>query len=151
MGDRGDITIRPPVPAEDAEAVAELLGELGYPNTPAFARAKLEVLSQRTDDWVRVAEHAGRVVGVAHLHAAELFHQPRRVGRIMAVVVAADCRRLGIGRALMTALESLAEQAGCIKLELTSAAHREDAHAFYASLGYSGGLEHFVKPIDSSG
>lgn len=151
MGAESEIIIRPPVPARDAGAVAKLLGDLGYPNTPAFAQAKLELLSQSPDDWVRVAERAGRVVGVGHLHVAELFHQPGRVGRVMAIVVAADCRRLGVGRKLMTSLEALAEQAGCTKLELTSAAHREDAHAFYDSLGYAEGLRHFVKPIDPSG
>jgi GNAT superfamily N-acetyltransferase len=150
MGGRGEITIRPLVPAQDAEAVAALLGELGYPNTPAFAQAKLEALSHSPNDWVRAAERAGRVVGVAHLHVAELFHQPGRVGRIMAIVVAAECRRLGVGRALMTCLEALAEQAGCIKLELTSAAGREEAHAFYESLGYSEGLKHFAKPMGPS-
>jgi len=143
-----EIAIREAVP-DDAEAVAGLLGELGYPNTADFARAKLAALARSARDWVLVAERSGRVIGVGHLHVSELFHQPGRVGRIMAVVVETDSRRLGVGRELMRRLEAIAEEAGCIKLELTSAAHREPAHAFYYSLGYGEGLKHFIKYLDT--
>ncbi len=160
-----EFTIREAAPT-DAEAVAGLLGELGYPNTVDFARSKLAALAESDSDRVLVAarasqrsssavsqssKRAGGVVGVAHLHVAELFHQPGRVGRIMAVVVNADARRLGVGRELMNRLEALARECGCTKLELTSAAHREAAHALYLSLGYDEGLRHFVKYLDPPG
>ena len=143
-----ETAIREAVP-DDAEAVAGLLGELGYPKTADFARAKLATLAASDLDWVLVAERGGRVVGVGHLHVSELFHQPGRVGRIMAIVVDTGSRRLGAGRELMDRLEAIAQEAGCIKLELTSAAHREAAHAFYCSLGYGEGLKHFVKYLDA--
>jgi N-acetylglutamate synthase-like GNAT family acetyltransferase len=136
---------------EDAEAVAALLGELGYPNTPAFARDKLAVLLASDHDRVLAVEREGRVVGVGHLHVSELFHQPGRVGRITAIVVSADCRREGVGRALMAALEALAQEAGCIKFELTSAPHRREAHAFYEAVGYAVGMTHFTKKAPEPG
>jgi GNAT superfamily N-acetyltransferase len=146
----GEFTVREAAPT-DAEAVAGLLGELGYPNTADFARSKLAALAESDSDRVLVAERVGGVVGVAHLHMTELFHQPGRAGRIMAVVVNADSRRLGVGRELMNRLEALAREYGCTKLELTSAAHREAAHAFYLSLGYDEGLRHFVKYLNPPG
>jgi len=132
---------------QDADQIAGLLKALGYPNSPAFARQKMAALSQNAGDIVLVAEAAGRVIGVAHLHVAELFHEAGRLGRIMALVVTNHARRSGVGRRLMRSLEKLARNAGCVKMEVTSGAHREGAHAFYESLGYLQEPKRFVKVL----
>ncbi len=133
---------------EDAEQTAGLLGELGYPNTAAFARSKIVELSKSDNDTLLVAEADGALIGVAHLHVSELLHEPGRLGRIMAIVVRDSHRRSGVGRKLMTSLEALARGAGCIKMELTSGVHRDGAHAFYENLGYVEKPRRFVKVLE---
>ena len=50
--------------------------------------------------------------------------------RITALSVAENAQRRGIGRLLLKQAESLARSAGAMRIELTSAAHRDEAHAF---------------------
>ena len=131
----------------DAERIAALLTELGYPNAAASGRPRLAALSKGELDWVLVAAGQGEVVGVAHLHAADLLHRPGRTGRIMAMVVANGWRRRGVGRKLVDTLECIARRAGCVRAEVTSRAARTDAHAFYTALGYVHTPKRFLKPL----
>ncbi len=139
-----EFTIRKAV-VEDADQIVGLLKELGYQNKPEFAQSKIAELSQGDKDFVLVAEMDGKVIGVAYLHIVELFYEPGRLGRIMAFVVTNNYRRLGVGRKLMTSLETMARNAGCIMMEITSGIHRNDAHAFYKKLGYTEKPRRFVK------
>jgi GNAT superfamily N-acetyltransferase len=144
------VAIREACPG-DAERVAELLRELGYPETAAFAREKLQTLAASDSDTVFVAEADSRVVGVAHLHVAELFQRAARTGRVMALVVDETFRGRGAGRALMEAAERRAAGSGCCQVEASSGFHREAAHAFYRRLGYAERRRHFTKPIQAKG
>lgn len=122
---------------EDANQIAGLLKELGYPNTSAFAQSKIAELSKSDNDTVLIAEINDRIIGVAHLHIAELFHEPGRLGRVMAIVVTSNYRQSGVGQKLITSLETIARNAGCTKMEITSGIHRDGAHTFYKKLGYT--------------
>jgi N-acetylglutamate synthase-like GNAT family acetyltransferase len=133
------------VTLHDAPQIVPLLEELGYPNTTALLKKKIAVLSRSKRDTVLVAETDNSVVGVAHLHIAELFHQKGRLGRILAIVVAHEYCRHGIGKQFMKRLERAARRAGCVKMEITSALHRSDAHAFYKRLGYHEKPRRFIK------
>lgn len=132
---------------DDAAAVASLLAELGYPNSPAFAREKLAALAASDADAVFVGEEAGAVVAFGHVHAATMFHAPGKLGRVMALVVSEERRRRGLASALMAALERWARAAGCTKMEITSGIHRPGAHEFYARLGYREKPRRFVKEM----
>ena len=61
--------------------------------------------------------------------------------------MAEAAQRQGIGRLLLREAESLARQSGAVRIELTSAAHREEAHAFYRACGYGEGAVRFVKRL----
>ena len=137
-----------PATTGDAEQVAGLLGELGYPSASGFAEDKLGALSASPGDTVLVAEREGQVVGVVHLHAGELFHELGKLGRVMAIIVHPGSRHHGVGRRLMEAVEQAATQAGCNKVEVTSGIYREGAHRFYRSLGYAETSKRFVKSLD---
>jgi N-acetylglutamate synthase-like GNAT family acetyltransferase len=141
-----ELTIRE-ASGHDAGQIAGLLKELGYANTPSFAQQKLKSLSQSDRDIVLVAERESTVVGVAHLHLAELFHETGSLGRIMALVVTDDLRQAGVGTRLMRSLEALARRAGCVKMEVTSGAQRHGAHEFYQKLGYVEEPKRFVKML----
>jgi GNAT superfamily N-acetyltransferase len=144
------VTMRAACP-DDAERVAALLRELGYPETVAFARDKLGALAASDSDDVLVAEADGGVVGIVHLHVAELFQRAGRTGRIMALVVDEAMRGGGVGRALMEAAERRAAELGCCQVEATSGFHREGAHAFYRRLGYAERRRHFMKRLGGEG
>jgi GNAT superfamily N-acetyltransferase len=51
-------------------------------------------------------------------------------------VVAPAFQRHGIGKAMMQFAVDRCREEGCYKLMLSSNAKREDAHAFYESLGF---------------
>jgi N-acetylglutamate synthase-like GNAT family acetyltransferase len=133
------------VTLHDAPQIVPLLKELGYPNTTALVKKKIAILNRSTRDTVLVAETNNSVIGVAHLHVAELFHQKGRLGRILAIVVAYEYCRHSLGKQFMKKLEREARRAGCVKMEITSALHRSDAHAFYKRLGYREKPRRFIK------
>jgi GNAT superfamily N-acetyltransferase len=118
----------------DAEAVARLLGELGYPVDASTVEARLERLAI-VGDRVFVAEVDGEVVGLAHLQVTPAIEYDRPAARIGALVVDQSHRRTGIGRALVEAAETEARGRNCEVLFLTTSERRDDAHAFYQSLG----------------
>jgi GNAT superfamily N-acetyltransferase len=136
--------------ASDAEAVAGLLGELGYRASPALILQKIQLLSASDHDEIYVAEISGGVAGVVGLHTTELLHCRGRLGRITALVVSSEQRRSGIGKALLEAADDYFLKQGCIRAEATSGDHRITAHAFYQANGYAPNERRFVKAYDQS-
>jgi GNAT superfamily N-acetyltransferase len=145
----GFIGIREAGPG-DAEALAHLIGVLGYDLDAAGVVGRLV---QYGTPWGRVflAESGGRVVGFLSFHLIPLFHESGSLGRITALAVDADCHRMGIGRSLVAAAETFALANGCSRIEVTSGDHREhDAHLFYADLGYASDCRRFLKHLTAS-
>jgi GNAT superfamily N-acetyltransferase len=85
---------------------------------------------------VLVAEVDGSVAGVIAPHAIPYFERPGAFARIVALGVDGERRRGGIGRRLVHAAHQWAAARGCVDAEVTSRLVREDAHRFYAALGY---------------
>jgi GNAT superfamily N-acetyltransferase len=135
--DAGALEVRPAGRA-DAPAVNALLRELGYPsNTDEEINRRLARWSGRDDLLVLVAAAGQQAIGVAALAVVPYFERPGCWGRVVALVVDARARGLGVGRRLLAATEHAALARGCVRMEVTSARHRTDAHAFYRSTGYT--------------
>lgn len=134
---------------DDAAALAPLLAQLGYPAAPEEVGRRLAGLQARGDRAL-VAEVGGAVAGVLTTHRTPVLHRDADVGRITALVVDERLRGAGVGRALVAAAEAILGAAGCERVEVTSAARRADAHAFYASLGYDASGVRFSKPLGSA-
>jgi GNAT superfamily N-acetyltransferase len=123
--------------ASDAGAVGGLLAELGHPLEAEAVRANLTRLAGAGPEYgTFVAESGGSVVGIVTAFATPVVHRPRPSGRISVLVVAASHAGRGIGSALLARAEQFLAGRGCDRLELTSAARREAAHAFYRRRGY---------------
>ena len=124
--------------AADAQALTALLQQLGSDEPradPALLALRLNELPHSR--VVLVAEREGKLLGTCTLHLIEhLAHNFARSGVVEDVVVAADVRGLGIGRALMEKAAERARTWGCYKLALSSNQSREAAHRFYAQLGF---------------
>jgi GNAT superfamily N-acetyltransferase len=131
----GEIQIRR-AGADDAEAVAGLLGQLGYPTETAEVPARLERMGADGRAAVFLAQKGGRVVGLATAHVLSVLNRGRDVAWLTALVVDESARGTGVGRELVGAVEAFGRQAGCERLSVTTQEHRTDAHAFYTRLGF---------------
>jgi GNAT superfamily N-acetyltransferase len=138
--------IRPATRA-DAEAVATLLEQLGYPATAGEAAARIERLGSSDADHLVVCELDGEVVGLAVLHVSAAIEHERPAGKLSAIVVDERHRRRGIGEALMAAIEDEARRRDCFVVFLTTAERRHDAHAFYRRLGFEETGRRFAKSL----
>jgi GNAT superfamily N-acetyltransferase len=118
----------------DAQAIAALLTQLGYPSDADAVEERLDRL-RVVGDRVIVAELDGEVVGLVHLQVTPALERERPAGKLGVLVVDDGHRRQGIGRVLVDAAEQEARLRGCELIYLTTAERRDDAHAFYERLG----------------
>ena len=130
-----DVTVRRATP-EDAEAIASLSGELGYPSTVAEIRPRLDVLLADPEHAVFVVEEDARVVGWLHA-AAMLSLETGHFAQIRGLVVAETHRNRGLGAQLVSAFERWASSRGVPRLRVLCNVTRERTHRFYERLGYA--------------
>lgn len=129
------ITIRP-ARASDAESIAELSGQLGYPATRAQVNERLRRLVPGSIHAVFVAESPGAgVIGWLHVSLTHLLESETRA-EVNGLVVADGQRSLGAGAKLVEAAEQWARSRGCKNVNVRSNVIRERAHAFYLRQGY---------------
>lgn len=119
----------------DAEALARLIGQLGYSAAPGEIVTRLAGM-QAEGRTVLVAEIDGEVIGCLSTSVMRVLHRPAPVGRISMMVVDEACRSQGIGAALVRAAEEALAAQHCYMVEVTSHLRRTDAHRFYERLGY---------------
>jgi GNAT superfamily N-acetyltransferase len=129
------ITIRTARP-DDAEAIARLSGELGYPTTAPDARRRLFDIKTSEHHAVMVAEdEQDSVIGWMHV-----FRSPRLGGEPFAelggLVVTETLRGHGIGRRLVAEAERWASEHGIGTLRIRTRTTRNDARLFYEDLGF---------------
>jgi N-acetylglutamate synthase-like GNAT family acetyltransferase len=119
----------------DAEAIARLLDQLGYPADNAEVPERLQRLRANHRGAVLLAEREHEVVGLATVHILSVLNRRRDVAWLTALVVDESVRGSGVGRLLVTAAEDFARQSGCERLSVTTQEHRADAHKFYVRIG----------------
>lgn len=129
----------------DAGAVAGLLDALGYPCTRDEAAERIAIVARDPRQILLLAELDGAACGLLALHWIYSVAHGADIARITALIVAPACHRQGIGRRLLREAEQLARRARMARIEVTSAAQRNDAHVFYRDCGYSDGSLRFVK------
>jgi len=133
--------------ATDAQAIAPLLHELGHPQTPAMVAERLEALARQGGSTTLVAERAGNVLGLVSAQSMLVLHRVGPLGRITALVVRSGLIGVGVGTQLLRAAEAFLVDAGCTRIEVTSASHRAGAHAFYLKRGYERQGERFSRRV----
>jgi GNAT superfamily N-acetyltransferase len=138
------ITVRMAEPS-DSRAIADLMGQLGYPTAPSEMQAKVDLFLALPSERVLLAERDGEVVGVLSFHLTPMLHAPGKLGRITSLVVSETYRGQGIGSRLVQEAEAWAWSKGCTKIEVTSGDRRLDAHRFYERRGYQCNERRFLK------
>ncbi|WP_285540668.1 GNAT family N-acetyltransferase [Brucella sp. NBRC 12950] len=130
------IEIRPPQLGDDP-AIQILLLQLGYEVEPKQLRDRMFLLAKSSRDPILLALDETGVLGLIALHVTPMLFSPAPVARVTTLVVNEQARGKGIGRKLVEAGATLAKNAGCEVLELTTALHRTDAQAFYKTIGFT--------------
>ena len=121
----------------DAEAIARLACDLGYPASAETMRVRIRAVSASPSDSLFVAaDLSGIAIGWLHAHSANLIESGFRV-EILGLVVSPIARRAGIGRALVGEAEHWAASIGAEVVVVRSNVKRAESHGFYAALGYN--------------
>jgi GNAT superfamily N-acetyltransferase len=130
------LAIRPPR-SQDAAALAELSGQLGYPVTADELTGRLAAVTGNDHAAVLVASDAtDRAIGWVHVELKRTLVAPL-TAQIMGLVVDTGVRGGGVGRELLKAAEAWAAEHGCRQMLVGTRVTRERAHRFYAREGYS--------------
>jgi GNAT superfamily N-acetyltransferase len=143
MTDTAAITLRPAT-AEDAEAIAALFTDEGYPAGPSDIATRLERFVP-PDGAVIVAEHEGAILGFVACHFLPRFEHGDTILRILALVVDAGARERGVGRQLIGDAERIAGTRDAAFVEITAGHHRPDARHLYESLGYDATVAAYLR------
>jgi len=142
-----DVTIRAAC-TSDAAALATLTCELGYETSTVEMESRLESIAGDARYRTFVAVAKGGVQGMIGTFAHHSFLHNDLSGRILALVVAANARRGGVGRRLIAAAEADFEQRNIRRIAVDTRFEREQAHQFYEALGYRQNGFRFVKNLD---
>lgn len=130
----------------DADALVDLLAQLGYPGAQGFIERRLRELLAHPDALLLVAEgEAAAVFGFISLHFMPQIALAGDFCRIGYLCVAEQARSLGIGALLEEAAVAEAQRRGCDRIELHSSQRRAAAHRFYARQGYVESPKYLVK------
>jgi predicted N-acetyltransferase YhbS len=143
MSEQATIHVRAAAP-DDAERIAALLTDEGYPVGPSDIVARLERFGSE-DSAVLVADHGGEVLGFVAYHALPRFEHDDSIVRVLALVVDAGVRERGVGHRLMSEVERAAVELGAAFVEVTAGRHRPEAHQLYEALGYDGSVTAYLR------
>lgn len=122
--------------SSDADELAKLSGQLGYPADVATVLRRLDGVVAHHAGVVLVAvDPQGGLGGFAHV-------EPRRLliaepfAELAALVVSETARGQRVGSALLAAAEGWAREQGFATMRVRSNILRERAHRFYLREGY---------------
>jgi GNAT superfamily N-acetyltransferase len=145
------VTVRPAQP-DDAAALAQLSGELGYPAAREQVERRLTGILSSPGHAIFVADACAaagcgcdaareesrvnpELAGFVHVFIERTLESEPAV-EVGGLVVGEGWRGAGIGRRLMERAECWARESGCATITVRSNVVRERAHAFYERLGY---------------
>jgi GNAT superfamily N-acetyltransferase len=130
---------------EHAADLVLLMHELGYETSRDTLRMQLDYYDSSDRSTVFVALVDAKPIGLISGHLIPALHQPGNIGRITALIVSENYRSMGIASRLVEELEAWFLDNSCLRFEVTSGEHRDTAHRFYESRGYSPSTSRFLK------
>jgi GNAT superfamily N-acetyltransferase len=124
--------VRPASPA-DAEALADLCGELGYPSTTAQVRDRLCLLDD-PERTLLVAEAGESIAGFIDVHVQRVVEEDP-YAEVGGLVVRAGHRGKGLGAALLAAAADWGRRRGLGVMWIRANLARDGVHDFYPAVG----------------
>jgi GNAT superfamily N-acetyltransferase len=143
MNDSAQLTLRAAT-ASDADRLASLLTDEGYPAGPSDLARRIERFSA-ADSGVVVAEQAGEVLGFVAFDRVPRFESDGVFIRVVTVVVDPGARERGIAKTLLAEVERVARAEGVSFLEVTAGHHRPDARQLFESVGYDATVTTYLR------
>lgn len=143
MIEQSKVLLRPAA-ATDAERIAALFTDEGYPAGPSDIVSRLERFASPYSQVI-VAELDGELLGFVAFHALPRFEHDDRIVRILALVVDVGVRDRGVGRLLMGEAERAGREMGAAFIEVTAGHHRPDARQMYEAIGYDGSVTAYLR------
>ena len=143
MNDVAQLTIRPAA-EDDAERLAALLTDEGYPAGPSDLERRIRSFAGQ-DTRVLVAEQAGEVLGFIAFVLVPRFETEDRFIRIVTVIIDPGARERGIAKALLADVERLGREEGVAFLEVTAGHHRPDARHLFESVGFDATVTTYLR------
>jgi GNAT superfamily N-acetyltransferase len=137
--------------ASDAPAIARLLTELGHPAERAEIPGRLAAIADEGGAVVVAVDARGEALGLISMARHAVLHWPGPIAYITVLVTAGAARRRGVGQRLVARATEWAKNNGCVRLTVTSAEHRADAHAFYPACGLPYTGRRFSTAIEPTG
>jgi GNAT superfamily N-acetyltransferase len=121
---------------DDADALARLCSQLGYPTRPDAIPGRLARIDDDANARALVATVDAVVVGLTTIHLRYTMNHETPIAQITLLVVDETSRGSGVGRALVERAEAWAWERGSKRLVVTTALQRAGAHAFYERLDF---------------
>ena len=143
MIDQKSIVFRP-AQSDDAERIAALFTDEGYPAGPSDIVSRLERF-ESIYSRVVVADHEGEILGFIAFHALPRFEHDDRIVRVLALVVDPGARERGVGHLLMEEAERAGREVSAAFVEVTAGHHRPDARHLFESLGYDASVTTYLR------
>jgi GNAT superfamily N-acetyltransferase len=120
---------------DDSAEVARLCTQLGYPTTTEEMTARMGVVISAGDRQVFVVEEGDRLSGWIAIELRTTLETGRKA-EIVGLVVDAQARRSGTGKALVEAAERWVRQHGLDAVLVRSNTVRPESHPFYEGIGF---------------
>ena len=130
---------------EHAADLIPLMHELGYDTSRDTIETQLKYYESSDRSTVLVALVGAKPIGLISGHLIPALHQPGNTGRITSLIVSENYRSMGIASRLVEELEVWFLDNDSLRFEVTSGKHRDTAHRFYESRGYSLSTSRFLK------
>ena len=134
----------------DAAALADLTTQLGYPTRTSEMEMRMEAIFADKNYATFVAVKGGKVCGMIGTFSLYSYEHNNPGGRILALVVAENARRHGVGAALIAAAENDFAERNIRRIAVNTRLTRTEAHKFYEGLGYVRNGFRFVKEVPVS-
>ncbi len=130
------MVVRPMI-ARDSRDVACLSDQLGYPSSASDIDKRIGTMNQGTHfgAFVAVATDGG-IAGWIHVFGVR-FLQEDGFAEISGLVVDANSRGQGVGKALLAAAEKWARENGYTGIYVRANTKRSQAPPFYEEMGYN--------------
>lgn len=137
-----------PFEKQDIGAIRDILEfDLGYPCELQKLSCRVEEMMRRGNYQIFVACDGDSVVGFIGCVRYLAFELENEGMKIIALAVAKEYRRKGIGTMLLKTAEKWADKNSIDVILLNSGLPREEAHAFYESQGYCKKSYGFIKKV----
>ncbi len=121
---------------DDAPALVQLFGQLGYATDEQTVRGQLEHFGRGTTHALVAELPSHKLAGVLTVAIHPRLYTRSPSAQLTALVTDGASRRHGVGRALTRAAADLARAAGCEKLYVRTNRRRQESPPFYRSLGF---------------